>query len=185
MGSSRQKKRKKRAKFWDEFQLEFELPDTHIAMLQKTGYPLERIKADLLKLGESVPLPERISQLHEAWKECVRVRNEQIAAGLIKPKARENMKEKHDPAWAKAKKVCRLNMEDIRMAKELGMSPRSLMKNIPSPTQQWKAPVKDWIRDLYEEGQEKAARKAARRESPPIHKAPVDSKEESADDLPF
>lgn len=36
------------------------------------------------------------------------------------------------------------------MAKELGMTPKSLLKNIPSPTQQWKAPVKVWIRDLYD-----------------------------------
>jgi len=56
---------------------------------------------------------------------------------------------KHDPQWAKAKQVCRLNMEDIRMAKALGMSPKSLMKNNPSPTQRWKLPVKDWIRELY------------------------------------
>ena len=35
------------------------------------------------------------------------------------------------------------------MAKELGISPRSLIKNIPSPAQRWKQPVKDWIRELY------------------------------------
>jgi hypothetical protein len=57
---------------------------------------------------------------------------------------------KHDPQWAKAKNVCRLNMEDIRMAKALGMSPKSLMKNNPSPTQRWKLPVRYWIRELYE-----------------------------------
>ncbi len=57
---------------------------------------------------------------------------------------------KYDPHWAKARNVCRLNMEDIRMAKALGMSPKSLMKNNPSPTQRWKLPVKYWIRELYE-----------------------------------
>ena len=36
------------------------------------------------------------------------------------------------------------------MAKELGFQPRSLIKNIPSPSQQWKAPVKEWVRSLYE-----------------------------------
>jgi len=56
---------------------------------------------------------------------------------------------KHDPKWALAKKRCRLNMDDIRMAKELGLAPRSLMKNIPSPSQQWKLPVKLWIRELH------------------------------------
>jgi len=34
------------------------------------------------------------------------------------------------------------------MARELGIGPRSLIKNIPAPTQQWKAPVEDWVRDL-------------------------------------
>ncbi|TFJ91665.1 hypothetical protein [Lentibacillus salicampi] len=52
--------------------------------------------------------------------------------------------------WAEAKKRCRLNQADIQMAKELGMRPKSLIKNIPSPKQQWKAPVKYRIRDLYE-----------------------------------
>src|SRR5688572_26203677 len=59
--------------------------------------------------------------------------------------------EEFDPQWAKAKKVCRLNMEDIRMAKALGFSPKSLMKNNPSPTQKWKLPVREWIRELYAE----------------------------------
>lgn len=52
--------------------------------------------------------------------------------------------------WAEAKKRCRLNQADIQMAKELGMTPKSLLKNIPSPNQQWKAPVKLWIRELYD-----------------------------------
>lgn len=59
-------------------------------------------------------------------------------------------KTKRDLQWAKAKHVCRLNMEDIRMAKELGMSPRGLIKNRPSPSQPWKLPVKEWIHELYE-----------------------------------
>jgi hypothetical protein len=56
---------------------------------------------------------------------------------------------KHDPQWAKAKQVCRLNMEDIQMAKELGLSPKTLMKNQPSSSQRWKLPVKLWIRELH------------------------------------
>ena len=35
------------------------------------------------------------------------------------------------------------------MNQRAGMSPKSLMKNNPSPTQRWKLPVKDWIRELY------------------------------------
>ncbi|MDZ5473298.1 hypothetical protein SM124_16390 [Bacillus sp. 31A1R] len=58
---------------------------------------------------------------------------------------------KNAEAWAEAKKRCRLNAADIQKAKELGMSPKSLIKNIPSPKQQWKAPVKVWINELYED----------------------------------
>lgn len=63
-----------------------------------------------------------------------------------------NNKEK-DKLWAEAKKRCRLNAQDIQLAKQLGMSPKSLLKNIPSPKEQWKLPVKDWIRSLaWEKG---------------------------------
>ncbi|QDI92571.1 hypothetical protein EPH95_16440 [Salicibibacter halophilus] len=61
------------------------------------------------------------------------------------------MGKKQKTTWAEAKKRCRLNQADIQMAKELGMTPKSLLKNIPSPSQQWKAPVKVWVRELYEE----------------------------------
>ena len=74
-------------------------------------------------------------------------------------------KNKREAEWAKAKRVCRLNAETVRMAKELGLSPRSLMKNIPSKSQPWKAPVHVWIRDMYEAMQEKAARKKARKQA--------------------
>ena len=65
--------------------------------------------------------------------------------------------------WAEAKKRCRLGQEEIRMAKEMGLNPKSLMKNIPSPSEPWKAPVKYWIRDMYEERQEKSRKKKERR----------------------
>jgi hypothetical protein len=52
--------------------------------------------------------------------------------------------------WKKAKQLCRLSDEEIRMARELGMGPRGLIKNIPNPKQRWKAPVSVWIRNLYE-----------------------------------
>ena len=50
--------------------------------------------------------------------------------------------------WAECKKKCRLNKEDIELAKKLGLNPRSLIKNIPSKSQPWKAPVKDWLREI-------------------------------------
>ncbi len=53
--------------------------------------------------------------------------------------------------WAEAKKKCRLNAEEVQMAKEMGLNPRSLIKNIPAKSEQWKAPVKIWIRDMYAE----------------------------------
>lgn len=59
-------------------------------------------------------------------------------------------KRKNADAWTEAKKRCRLNEADIQMAKELGMTPKGLIKNIPARNQQWKAPVKVWISDLYE-----------------------------------
>jgi hypothetical protein len=61
--------------------------------------------------------------------------------------------------WAEAKRLCHLDEDDIRMAKELGFKPATLIKNIPSPSQRWKAPVKVWIRERYE--QNFGARKAA------------------------
>jgi hypothetical protein len=70
----------------------------------------------------------------------------------------------YDSHWAKAKKVCRLNMDDVRMAKALGMSPKTLMKNNPAPTQRSKLPVQDWIRELYEKryGRVEAATQSSR-----------------------
>jgi hypothetical protein len=57
---------------------------------------------------------------------------------------------KNEQEWKKAQRLCRLSNEDTRMARELGMGPRGLMKNIPNPKQRWKAPVKVWIRELNE-----------------------------------
>jgi hypothetical protein len=56
---------------------------------------------------------------------------------------------KRDEDWAEAKRLCRLSGEEVRMAQALGMTPRGLMKNRPSPSQRWKAPVGVWVRELY------------------------------------
>ena len=66
--------------------------------------------------------------------------------------------------WQEAKKKCRLNNEDIALAKRLGLNPRSLIKNIPSKSEPWKAPVKDWLHDMDEKRQKKAAQKHRRKE---------------------
>jgi len=70
---------------------------------------------------------------------------------------------KRDALWAEAKRRCRLNREDIRMAKEMGLNPRSLIKNIPSQSEPWKLPMKDWIHEMYRKRQEKAAKRKSRR----------------------
>ena len=96
-------------------------------------------------------MSQRILEIHRDWQEKIAARNAAIDAGLIEPKKKSPKKEsKHDPQWAKAKQICRLNMDDIRKARELGMSPQALIKNVPGPSQQWKAPVKVWIQELYE-----------------------------------
>ena len=61
--------------------------------------------------------------------------------------------------WQEAKKRCRLNNEDIALAKRLGLNPRSLIKNIPSKSEPWKAPVKEWLHEIDEKRQRKAAQK--------------------------
>lgn len=61
--------------------------------------------------------------------------------------------------WAEAKRKCRLGEEEIGMAKEMGLNPKSLIKNIPSKSEQWKAPVKEWIHDMYDKRQEKSRKK--------------------------
>ena len=66
--------------------------------------------------------------------------------------------------WDEAKKKCRLGNEEIRMAKEMGLNPKSLIKNIPNKNEKWKAPVKDWIHDMYEKRKRKSEQKAKRKE---------------------
>jgi len=83
-------------------------------------------------------------------------------------------KAKRDGLWTEAKRRCGLSAEDVRMAREMGLNPLSLIKNIPSPTQRWKAPVRDWVRDLYADRQRRAARRDPRppAATPPTQEAP-------------
>ena len=66
--------------------------------------------------------------------------------------------------WAEAKQKCHLNNEDIALAKRLGLNPRSLIKNIPSKSEPWKAPVKDWLHEIDATRQKKSAQKQRRKE---------------------
>ena len=91
-----------------------------------------------------------------------------VQAGLFAFKLRSStsMAEKValDKAWAEAARRCRLSPADVRMAKELGFKPRSLLKNQPSPQQPWKAPVAEWVRDLYAKRQRRSEQRRQRRE---------------------
>ncbi|MDD5458120.1 MAG: hypothetical protein PHF37_01835 [Phycisphaerae bacterium] len=79
-------------------------------------------------------------------------------------KNKKQPKTKKDGQWIEAKSKCRLNSDDIRIAKEMGLNPLSLIKNIPSKSQPWKSSVKDWLHEMYEKRQENAAKKKARKE---------------------
>jgi hypothetical protein len=91
-----------------------------------------------------------------------------VQAGLLRFKLRlsTSMAEKValDKAWAETARRCRLSPADVRMAKELGFKPRSLLKNQPSPKQPWKAPVAEWVRDLYAKHQRRSEQRRHRRE---------------------
>jgi len=65
--------------------------------------------------------------------------------------------------WQDAKQKCRLNNDDIALAKRLGLNPRSLIKNIPNKNEPWKAPVKDWLHEIDEKRQKKAEQKQWRK----------------------
>ena len=65
----------------------------------------------------------------------------------------------NDQLWQEAKKCCRLDDEDIALAKRLGLNPRSLIKNIPSKSEPWKAPVKDWLHEIEAKRSKKAEQK--------------------------
>ncbi|MEQ8191764.1 MAG: hypothetical protein ABRQ39_27615 [Candidatus Eremiobacterota bacterium] len=74
-------------------------------------------------------------------------------------------KKNRDVEWAEAKKKCRLSNETLQMAKEMGLNPRSLIKNIPNKSEQWKSPVSDWIQDMYEKRKAKALKKLSKKKN--------------------
>lgn len=68
--------------------------------------------------------------------------------------------------WQEAKKRCRLNNEDIALAKRLGLNPRSLIKNIPNKSEPWKASVSDWLHEIEAKRNKKTEQKQRRKEIP-------------------
>ena len=66
--------------------------------------------------------------------------------------------------WQEAKRKCRLNVEDLALAKRLGINPKSLMKNVPNKSEPWKAPVKDWLHEIEAKRNKKSEQKQKRKE---------------------
>ena len=150
-GSCRRKRRKKLAKAWKEFQTEHELTDAEVKLARSAGYPLDRFLEKLATEAYcELPVREAISMIRLHREKELAGRRDSAVKESLKTKVKKKKGLKHDPQWVKAKKLCRLNQDDICKAKELGLNPKSLIKNIPSPQQQWKLSVKHWIGELYE-----------------------------------
>jgi hypothetical protein len=69
-----------------------------------------------------------------------------------------------DELWQEAKRKCRPDVEDIALAKRLGLNPRSLIKNIPNKNEPWKAPVNVWLQEIDEKRRKKSEQKRRRKE---------------------
>ena len=65
----------------------------------------------------------------------------------------------NEALWQEAKQKCRLNAEDLALAKRLGLNPRSLIKNIPNKNESWKAPVKIWLKEIDAKRKKKSEQK--------------------------
>ena len=77
------------------------------------------------------------------------------------------MKLPRQAEWVEAQRRCRLSDEALAMAKELGFSPRDLIKNIPNPREPWKAPIEDWVRGLHAKRFGRRRTQAASPSAPP------------------
>jgi hypothetical protein len=66
--------------------------------------------------------------------------------------------------WAEVKRRCHMSEEGIKMARELGFAPRTLLSSQASLcSEPWKAPMEDWVRSLYEKQAAKRQKKAERK----------------------
>jgi len=60
-------------------------------------------------------------------------------------------KNKKKATWTNVQRKCGLDAGTIQMARDLGMTPRTVIANYSSSRQErWKVPVAEWIRDLHE-----------------------------------
>lgn len=60
-------------------------------------------------------------------------------------------KNKNNIDWPEVKRIVKLSVEEVEMAKKCGMSPRTVRANYSSTFQEkWKGSTREWIRDCYE-----------------------------------
>ena len=52
--------------------------------------------------------------------------------------------------WRNAKKICRLTVQQVEMARRLGMNPNKLPGLRPGPHQRWKLAVGPFIEECYQ-----------------------------------
>lgn len=71
---------------------------------------------------------------------------------------------KKDRLWQDAKKKCRLDDADIALAKRLGLTPRSLIKNVPNKREAWKALVSAWLHEIDMKQRKKGLRHQKRQD---------------------
>lgn len=60
---------------------------------------------------------------------------------------------KKEPTWREVRRRCRLSPDELAMAQELGLDPRTLIRSIPPVSgkkERWKDPPGVRIRKLYE-----------------------------------
>ena len=151
MGTMRKRRRKKLARAWAEFQDRHDVSDKVMRLVRMMGVPRCRLEEMMAEVQQPPLLAadDRLQELHRRWQDRAAQQRSSRASGNALDRQVGACKRRHDPDWARAKRLCRLSQNDVRMAQALGLKPRALIKNIPSPTQPWKAPVKIWIRELY------------------------------------
>ncbi len=65
---------------------------------------------------------------------------------------------KKEPTWREVRRRCRLSPDELAMAQELGLDPRTLIRSIPPVSgkkERWKDPPGVRIRKLYEKKKKK------------------------------
>lgn len=77
--------------------------------------------------------------------------------------AQRDRRDRISDPWERARKLCGLSHRDVAMAKQLGLTPKALLRNIPAPSETWKLPVRAWLHEMW---RIRFGRKPVRRETP-------------------